>query len=129
MSDLDVYASSMAPFLVGLVERTPGATHAVLASIDGMPIAVSTGLPTERAEQLAGIGAGLLSIADGAGQVIDAGSPCQVIVEMSEGVLMGTPVAAQVSLTVLAVSDCDREKLGYEVGEFTRQVAPLLEFV
>lgn len=125
-TDLGLYASSMGSFLASLVERTPGASHAVLASVDGVPVAVSKGLPPQRAEQLAGIGAGLLSIADGAGRCMDAGAPRQVIVDMAAGLVMGTPVAPEVSLTVLAVADCDRERLGYEIGEFINQVAPLL---
>ncbi len=127
MTDLGVYQTSMGSLLGSLVDRTPGASHAVLASVDGLPIAISTGLPKMRAEQLAGIGAGLLSIAHGTGRCMATGSPTQVVVEMSEGVLLATPVAAEVSLTVLAAATCDREKLGYEIGVFTAQVGPLLE--
>ncbi|GAA4204662.1 roadblock/LC7 domain-containing protein [Actinocatenispora rupis] len=126
MTELGLQASSLGPLLVSLINRVPGASHAVLASVEGVPIAVSAGLPTLRAEQLASIGAGLLSIADGAGRCMEAGAPCQTIVEMAAGVLMATPVSAELSLTVLAVVDCDRERLGYEIAEFTAQIAPLL---
>ncbi len=126
MTELGLYQGSMGPLLVSLVERVPGASHAVIASVEGMPIAVSAGLPAQRAEQLASIGAGLLSIADGAGRCMDAGGPCQAVVEMAEGVLMATPVTNATSLTVLAVADCDRERLGYSIAEFRGQVAPLL---
>jgi predicted regulator of Ras-like GTPase activity (Roadblock/LC7/MglB family) len=57
---------------------------------------------------------------------MDAGAPRQAVVEMAAGVLMATPVSAELSLTVLAVSDCDREQLGFEVAEFIDHVAPLL---
>ena len=56
------YSSSLNSLLVGMLARTPGAVHAVLATVDGVSVAVSAGLPGERAEQLATIGAGLLSI-------------------------------------------------------------------
>ncbi|HEY3503521.1 MAG TPA: roadblock/LC7 domain-containing protein [Actinocatenispora sp.] len=126
MTELGLHASSLGPLLVSLINRVPGASHAVLASVEGVPIAVSASLPTLRAEQLASIGAGLLSIADGAGRCMDAGAACQAIVEMAAGVLMATPVSAELSLTVLAVADCDHEELGYEIAEFTAQIAPLL---
>ncbi|BCJ33116.1 dynein regulation protein LC7 [Actinocatenispora thailandica] len=126
MTELELSASSLGPVLVALVNRVPGASHAVLASVEGVPIAVSNGLPEQRAEQLASVGAGLLSIADGAGRCMDAGAPQQAIVEMAAGVLMATPVSTELSLTVLAVSDCDREQLGFEVAEFIDHVGPLL---
>ncbi|MEV6527036.1 MULTISPECIES: roadblock/LC7 domain-containing protein [unclassified Longispora (in: high G+C Gram-positive bacteria)] len=116
----------MGSLLGTLVTDTPGLTHAVLASVEGIPVAVSPGLPTDRAEQLAGIGAGLLSIASGAGQVMGFGAPHQVIVEMQMGLVLAAPVAARVGLTMLANSDADRERLGYEVGLFVDRVRPLL---
>ena len=127
MTELDLSTSSLASVLVELVSRVPGASHAVLASVEGEPIAVSNGLPTQRAEQLASVGTGLLSIAHGAGRCIDVGVPQQAVVEMAAGVLMATPVSGAMSLTVLAVSDCDREQLGYEVAEFTDSIAPMLD--
>jgi predicted regulator of Ras-like GTPase activity (Roadblock/LC7/MglB family) len=126
VTELDLSASALGPVLVDLVSRVAGASHAVLASVEGVPIAVSNGLPRQRAEQLASVGAGLLSIADGAGRCMDAGAPRQAVVEMAAGVLMATPVSAELSLTVLAVSDCDREQLGFEVAELIDHVAPLL---
>ncbi|WP_018347949.1 roadblock/LC7 domain-containing protein [Longispora albida] len=124
---MDFYASSLGSLLGTLVTDTPGLTHAALASVEGVPVAVSPGLPPDRAEQLAGIGAGLLSIANGAGQVMGFGPPHQVIVEMAMGVVVATPVAPRVGLTLLAVSTADRERIGYEVGQFVDRVRPLLE--
>lgn len=129
VSDLDLYATSMGAMLGTLVTETDGLVHAVLASVEGVPVAVSTGLPTTRADQLAGIGAGLLSIADGAGRAMSTGVAYQVVVEMSEGLVLATPVAPRVGLTILATADCDRERLGYEIAQFVRRVAPMLEML
>ncbi|MGA8113713.1 MAG: roadblock/LC7 domain-containing protein [Actinocatenispora sp.] len=126
MTELDLHQDNMGPLLVSLVDRVPGVSHAVIASVEGVPVAVSAGLPRQRAEQLASIGAGLLSIADGAGRCMDAGGPRQAVVEMAEGLLMATPVSSKLSLTVLAVADCERERLGYEIGEFTVQIPQLI---
>jgi len=65
MAGVATYSSSLNSLLAGMLARMPGAAHAVLATVDGVTVAVSAGLPQERAEQLATIGSGLLSIADG----------------------------------------------------------------
>ncbi|HIV59352.1 MAG TPA: roadblock/LC7 domain-containing protein [Candidatus Stackebrandtia faecavium] len=127
MTDLGVYERSLSMLLASLVARTPGLSHAVLVSVDGMPLAMSAGLPRERALQLASIGSGLLSIGDGAGQAMDTGPANQIMVEMAEGLLLTAPVGPQICLSLLAVAECGREQLGYEIGHFTAQVRPLLD--
>ncbi|GIG65549.1 roadblock/LC7 domain-containing protein [Phytomonospora endophytica] len=122
-----MYERSLSMLLASLVARTPGLTHAVLVSAEGVPLAMSHGLPLERASQLSSIGAGLLSIGDGAGQVMTTGRTHQVMVEMAEGILLTAPVGPAISLTLLAVTECNRELLGYEIGQFTTQVGPLLD--
>ena len=86
------YSSSLNSLLAGMIARTPGAVHAVMATVDGVQIAVSAGLPPERADQLATIGAGLLSIADGAGIMMNTGQPRHVVVEMYGGLLLAAPL-------------------------------------
>lgn len=127
MTDLGVYERSLSMLLASLVARTPGLSHAVLVSVDGMPLAMSTGLPRERALQLASIGAGMLSIADGADTAMNTGATNQVMVEMAEGLMLAAPVGPQICLSLLAVSECSREQLGYEIGHFAAQVRPLLD--
>lgn len=127
MPNLGVYERSLSMLLASLVARTPGLSHAVLVSVDGMPLAMSAGLPRERALQLASIGSGLLSMGDGAGQAMDIGTANQAMVEMAEGLLLAAPVGPQICLSLLAVSQCSREQLGYEIGHFAAQVRPLLD--
>ena len=128
-SAVAAYSSSLNSLLVSMLARSPGATHAVLATVDGVVVAVSAGLPPDRAEQLATIGAGLLSIADGAGMMMRTGVPRHVIVEMYGGLLLTAPVGSRVGLTVLATRDADREQLGFEVAQFARHVTPLVAHV
>lgn len=123
------YASSLNSLLAGMLARTPGAVHAVMSTVDGVIVAVSAGLPPARAEQLATIGAGLLSIADGAGQMMSTGGPRHVLVEMHDGLLLSAPIAPRVGLTVLATSDAERERLGFEVGQFAGHIAPLVAHI
>ncbi|MGH3713648.1 MAG: roadblock/LC7 domain-containing protein [Micromonosporaceae bacterium] len=126
MTDLGVYRRSVGMLLASLVARTPGLAHAVLLSAQGVPVATSSALPAARAEQLAAIGAGLLSLADGTARCMSAGAPRQVIVEMHEGVLLTAPVAPQLHLALLATSGCSREQLGYELRRFSADVGPML---
>lgn len=125
--DLGVYRRSVGMLLASLVARTPGLAHGVLLSSEGMPLSTSSGLPSERAEQLASIGAGLLSLADGAGRSMSSGATHQVVVEMAEGVLMAAPMADQLQLVLLATRECDREQLGYEIRGFAATIGPLLD--
>jgi predicted regulator of Ras-like GTPase activity (Roadblock/LC7/MglB family) len=118
------YSSNLNSLLAGMIARTPGAIHAVMATVDGVQVAVSAGLPTERADQLATIGAGLLSIADGAGIMMNTGAPRHVVVEMYGGLLLAAPVAPRVVLSMLAAYDADRERLGFELAQFTGLVTP-----
>jgi predicted regulator of Ras-like GTPase activity (Roadblock/LC7/MglB family) len=126
MTTTATYSSSLNSLLASMLARTPGAAHAVLATVDGVSVALSAGLPVDRAEQLATIGAGLLSIADGAGVMMNTGTPRHVIVEMYGGLLLAAPVAPRVVLSLLAASDSDRERLGFELAQFAGQLAPLL---
>ena len=129
MTEAATYTSSLNSLLAAMLARTPGAVHAVLATVDGVLVAVSAGLPSERAEQLATIGAGLLSIADGAGLTMATGAPRHVIVEMHGGLLLSAPVAPRVGLTVLATANAERELLGFEVAQFAGHVAPLVAHI
>src|SRR4029450_6996037 len=95
MTGVATYSSSLNSLLAGMLARTPGAVHATLATVDGVSVAVSAGLPRERAEQLATIGAGLLSIADGAGLMMDTGAPRHVIVEMYGGLMLAPPAVTR----------------------------------
>src|SRR5262249_12103793 len=98
---------------------------AVLATVDGVSVAVSAGLPPERAEQLATIGAGLLSIADGAGVMMNTGSPRHVIVEMYGGLMLAAPVAPHVVLSLLAAHDRARERRGSALPSFAAPRPPV----
>jgi predicted regulator of Ras-like GTPase activity (Roadblock/LC7/MglB family) len=118
------YTSNLNSLLAGMIARTPGAVHAVMATVDGVQIAVSAGLPPERADQLATIGAGLLSIADGAGIMMNTGAPRHVVVEMYGGLLLTAPVAPRVVLSLLASDTADRERLGFELAQFAGLITP-----
>ena len=63
-------------------------------------------------------------VADGAGLMMNTGTPRHVIVEMHGGLMLAAPVAPRVVLSLLAKCDADREKLGFELAQFTGLVNP-----
>lgn len=65
--------------------EVPGVAHALLVSVDGLPVAASEHLPRERADQLAAVTSGLASLAGGAAQLFDGGQVLQSVVEMQNG--------------------------------------------
>ena len=59
--------------LSNFADRVPGVAHAVAVSADGLPIAFSRDLPQDRADQLAAIASGLVSLTQGASRVFEGG--------------------------------------------------------
>jgi len=90
-------------------ERVPGVAHAVVVSSDGVPIAVSNAIPSDRAEQLCAITSGLTGLTDGAARMFDGGTVIQALVEMERGLMLVKSVSDGSSLAVLAAPECDME--------------------
>ena len=84
-----------------------GVSHAVLVSADGLLMAASEHLPTERADQLAAVASGLASLSTGASQLFDGGYVLQSVVEMENGYLLLMRVGDGSNLATLATRNCD----------------------
>ncbi|MGW0073114.1 roadblock/LC7 domain-containing protein, partial [Streptosporangium sandarakinum] len=52
--------------ITDFVTNVPGVAHTVVVSSDGLPLAYSDGFPRDRADQLAAVAAGLISLTQGA---------------------------------------------------------------
>jgi len=57
--------------------RVEDVAHAVVVSADGVPLALSAGIPLPAVEQLAAIISGLTSLMQGAARVFEAGRLCR----------------------------------------------------
>ena len=68
-------------------DQVPGVAHVVAVSADGLLLASSQELPAERADQLAAITAGVVSLTDGCSRCFDGGPMRQTIMEMDGGYL------------------------------------------
>jgi len=97
------------------VNRVPGVAHALVVSAEGMPLTASARLPRDRADQLAAVASGLVSLAQGAARCFDAGQVVQTVVELERGIMLLMSISDGSSLAVLAAPTCDIGLVGYEM--------------
>lgn len=97
------------------VNRVPGVAHALVVSAEGMPLSASAHLPRDRADQLAAVASGLVSLAAGAARCFDAGQVVQTVVELERGIMLLMSISDGSSLAVLAAPTCDIGLVGYEM--------------
>ena len=107
--------------------EVPGVAHALLVSVDGLPLAASERLSRERADQLAAVVPGWLSLSTGAAQLFDGGLVLQSVVEMQKGYLLLMHVGDGSHLVTLAVSSCDIGQIGYEMAILVEQVGGVVQ--
>ena len=107
--------------------EVPGVAHALLVSVDGLPIAASERLSRERADQLAAVASGLASLSAGAAQLFDGGPVLQSVVEMQKGYLLLMHVGDGSHLATLAVSSCDIGQIGYEMAILVERVGGVVQ--
>jgi predicted regulator of Ras-like GTPase activity (Roadblock/LC7/MglB family) len=107
-------------------DNVPGVAHAVVISVDGLLLTASAQLPHDRAEQMAAIAAGIVSLNLGAARCLGAEQVLRVIVEMDLGVLLLTSIRDGSCLAVLAARDCDVAQVAYEMTVLVDQVGQIL---
>jgi uncharacterized protein len=108
-------SSSFGWLITDFVRRVPGAAHAVVVSADGLLLARSQGLPKDRADQLAAVASGLVSLTFGAARCFEAGAVNQTVVEMERGYLFLMAISDGSSLAVLAAPNSDIGTVAYEM--------------
>jgi predicted regulator of Ras-like GTPase activity (Roadblock/LC7/MglB family) len=125
MDNKDKNVGELDWLLTSFVEKVPDVSEALTVSVDGLAIAASRGLSTDRADQLAAITSGLASLTTGAAKVLDAGRIRQSVIDMDEGVLL--LMADRAQLAVLANAGCDLGQVGYETALLVKRVYAALE--
>ena len=106
--------------------RVADVAHAVVVSADGVPLALSEGIPEDAAEQLAAITSGLASLILGAARIFEAGPPTQALVDMQGGLMLIKAISDGSSLAVLAAPDCDTDLVSYEMSRLVEAVGEAL---
>ena len=107
-------------------ERVDGVAHAVVVSSDGLLLTASARLPEDRADQLAAVASGLISLAQGAARCFDAGSVKETIIEMDRGLMLLMSISDGSCLTVLAAPNCDIGQVAYEMTMLVDRVGQIL---
>ena len=103
-----------------------GIAHVVAVSADGLLLASSRDLPADRADQLAAIASGVVSLTEGASRMFNAGAVQQTIIEMESGYLFLMSVSDGSSMGVLAARSCDVGQVGYEMALLVERVGASL---
>lgn len=112
--------------VTNFAERVPGVAHAIVVSADGLLLTSSDRLPRDRADQLAAITSGVISLAQGAARCFEAGGVIQTIIEMEHGIVALMSISDGSCLAVLASPTCDIGLIGYEMTLLVDRVGQLL---
>lgn len=113
--------------LVDFARETPGVLSAVVVSVDGLPLAASSGVSDAFADQLAAAASGLVSLARATTNLLASGSLTQTILEMSGGYLFVTSVSRGATVAVHATRQCDLGLVGYEMTMLAERVGKALD--
>lgn len=107
--------------------ETPGVSHAILVSADGLPMASSEQLPADRAEQMAAVASGMASLASGAARLFQGGTVLQSVIEMELGYLLLMSVGDGSHLATLTGTDSDIGQVGYEMAVLVDRVGKMID--
>ncbi|MFI5908999.1 roadblock/LC7 domain-containing protein [Dactylosporangium sp. NPDC051541] len=115
--------------LTGFTSRVDGVLHTVAVSGDGILVAASNELSPARADQLAAMVAGIVSLAQGLSAATDSGPVVRTIVEMGHSLLFVIALGegdTLASLASLARYGCDVAQVAYEMSGLAGQVGAAL---
>ena len=112
--------------LSNFADSVAGIAHVIAVSADGLMLASSRDLPPDRADQLAAITSGVVSLTEGASRMFNAGTVQQTIIEMESGYLFLMTISDGSSMAVLAARNCDVGQVGYEMALLVERVGTAL---
>lgn len=112
--------------LNNFADHVAGVAHTVAVSADGLLLAASRALPEDRADQLAAIAAGVVSLTQGTSRYFNGGGVLQTIIEMDGGYLFLMSISDGSCLAVLASRGCDVGQVGYEMALLVERVGQAL---
>ncbi|OLR94281.1 roadblock/LC7 domain-containing protein [Actinokineospora bangkokensis] len=107
-------------------ERVTGVAHAVVVSADGLLLTSSARLPVDRADQLAAVASGVISLTQGAARCFEAGAVKETVVEMERGIMLLMAISDGSCLAVLAAPTCDIGQVAYEMTLLVDRVGQIL---
>ncbi|MFD3538277.1 roadblock/LC7 domain-containing protein [Streptomyces sp. NPDC055254] len=110
--------------LEGLLERTPGARHALVLSRDGLKLCRTPELSVDQADQLAAIAAGIQSLSHGASIEFGdgTGGVRSAMAEFYGGLLFIVEAGEGAHLALVAAEDADAGLVGHNMSELVEQI-------
>ena len=123
---MSAYRDDLNWLVTDFTTRVQDIAHAIVVSADGVPLALSAGIPAEAVDQFAAITSGLTSLISGASTIMDGGTPKQALVEMDYGLMFVKAISDGSSLAVLAAPECDTRQVSYEMTRLVEAVGELL---
>ena len=114
--------------LENLLEKTPGARHALVLSRDGLKLCLSSGLSVDQADQLSAIASGIQSLSHGASMEFGDGSGGvrQSMTEFHGGILFIVEAGIGAHLAVIADDEADAGVVGHNMNELIEQIGEYL---
>ncbi|MBX6390208.1 MAG: roadblock/LC7 domain-containing protein [Frankia sp.] len=114
--------------LESLLQRTPGARHALVLSRDGLKLCRTSGLSVDQADQLSAIASGIQSLAHGASAEFGdgTGGVRQSMTEFHGGLLFIVEAGEGAHLAVIANEDADAGVIGHNMNELVEQIGEYL---
>ncbi|GGZ76214.1 roadblock/LC7 domain-containing protein [Streptomyces bluensis] len=114
----------LAWLIQGLLERTPGARHALVLSRDGLKLCRTPELSVDQADHLAAIAAGIQSLSQGAsvGFGDGSGGVRSAMAEFYGGVLFIVEAGRGAHLAVVTDEDADAGLVGHNMSELVEQL-------
>ncbi|MFJ5875416.1 roadblock/LC7 domain-containing protein [Streptomyces sp. NPDC093088] len=108
----------------GLLERTPGARHALVLSRDGLKLCHTPGLSADQADQLSAIAAGIQALSHGASVEFGDGSGGvrSAMAEFYGGVLFIVEAGQGAHLALIAAEEADAGLVGHNMSELVEQL-------
>ncbi|MFD3546946.1 roadblock/LC7 domain-containing protein [Streptomyces sp. NPDC058655] len=110
--------------LEGLMERTPGARHALVLSRDGLKLCRTPELSVDQADQLAAIAAGIQSLSHGASIEFGdgTGGVRSAMAEFYGGILFIVEAGEGAHLALVTDEDADAGLAGHNMSELVEQL-------
>jgi predicted regulator of Ras-like GTPase activity (Roadblock/LC7/MglB family) len=110
----------------GFAGRVPEVQHAMVASSDGMPVALSEGITRTNADQLAAITSTLLGVAACVATISDADEVRQAVIEMGRGYFLAMTVRDGSVFAVLTSAQADLGVVGFEMARLVKSAGEIL---
>ncbi|MDX6328786.1 MAG: hypothetical protein QOI83_1169 [Streptomycetaceae bacterium] len=114
--------------LDNLLDKTPGARHALVLSRDGLKLCHTSALTVDQADQLAAIASGIQSLSHGASMEFGdgTGGVRQAMTEFYGGILFIVEAGEGAHLAVIADEESDVGTIGHNMSELVEQIGDYL---